>query len=336
MAKIAPSAIALALCLLTAHAAADEPTPAPTAPPSNAERADALFQEGKRLFEAGKIAEACGRFAESDALDPTVSALGLLAGCHERQGKLVAAWKEYREAERRGSATGDTRAAFARDRAAALEARLPRLTISLAKPTQGIEILRNEGPVPPEEIGVDVPVDAGTFEIVARAPGRQEFRTTVTTKEGARETVLVPELEPIKVRAIAPPETPKPPPPDPRNTRVSAALVTGGLGLTGLGVGIALGASASSQNTASNALYALCERTRQKSCPEGRQVRDGALRLATGSTIGFSVGLAGLGISTVLLLIPSRKAPARSEKPAFQVTPQVGPQGGGAALAGRF
>src|SRR5262245_25000042 len=121
MAKMGPSAIALAFCLVTAHAAGDEPTPAPATPSSNASQADALFQEGKRLFEAGKIAEACGRFAESDALDPTVSALGLLAGCHEQQGKLIMAWKEYRETERRANATGDTRAAFARDRAAALE-----------------------------------------------------------------------------------------------------------------------------------------------------------------------------------------------------------------------
>src|SRR5262245_9529459 len=93
-------ALTLALGLVAAGANADEP-PAP----STTERADALFKEGKSLFEAGNFAEACGRFAESDALDPTVSTLGLLAGCHEQQGRLATAWKEYLETAKRADAT---------------------------------------------------------------------------------------------------------------------------------------------------------------------------------------------------------------------------------------
>ncbi|MCC6559021.1 MAG: hypothetical protein IT372_39360, partial [Polyangiaceae bacterium] len=80
------AAIALAIALASGVARADEPAPAPVE-----SRAEALFQEGKRLLEEGRVAEACARLAASEAIDPTVGTLGLLAACHEQEGRIATA-----------------------------------------------------------------------------------------------------------------------------------------------------------------------------------------------------------------------------------------------------
>src|SRR6185436_14797586 len=45
--------------------------------------ADEHFKRGKELLARGRVAEACAELATSDALDPSVGTLGLLAACHE-------------------------------------------------------------------------------------------------------------------------------------------------------------------------------------------------------------------------------------------------------------
>jgi hypothetical protein len=332
--KSLSAALTLSLCLAAAPGFADDPPPA-----SAAERADALFQEGKRLFEARSFAEACGRFAQSDALDPSVSALGLLAGCHEQQGRLATAWKEYLETAKRADATSDSRGSFARERAAALEPRLPRLTISVTRPAPGTEVLRNNARVPSEELGVEVPVDPGGYEVAARAPDRQAFHTTVALQEGARTVVAVPELTPLSVSA-APPAVARravlPPPPEAGNPRLVPALIAGGLGLAGIGISIGFGVAASTQNAASKELNSSCAES-GVGCDVGKNLRNEAFRAATISTVSFGVGVAGVGIGAVLLLLPRSKARVeRPEAAGVRAIPLVGPQSAGAALIGRF
>jgi len=332
---VSASSFAVALVLVLAAPALalaqtppNPPEAAQTAP-SNAARADALFQEGKKLLEQGNAAEACPLLAQSDALDPTVSTLGLLAACHEQQGLLATALREFRATEKRAAAANDGRAEFARQRAAALEASAPRLSIRLAAPLPGIEVLRDGEAVAPEGLGAEAPVDPGAHEIVVRAPQHQEWRTTLTLKPGDRLIAGVPplaEVAPPPAAAQVPPPAPTPSP-----ARRTAALVTGALGLAGMGIGAALGVLAIRQNDDSNAVRATCDTP--ATCAPGRDARDASFRSAAGSTVAFVAGGAGLLTGVVLLAIqPSARPVAR----AITVAPFAGSGGGGAVIVGRF
>ncbi|MCK6587791.1 MAG: tetratricopeptide repeat protein [Polyangiaceae bacterium] len=344
-----------ALAALAATSRADAQQPA-TPEPAVTGRADALFQEGKVLLEQGRFEEACERLAQSETLDPTVSTLGLLAGCHEQQGRTATAWKEYLATARRAEAANDSRAEFAKQRAQALEPSLPRLLVRLSSPSPDIAIYRNLERLKASEIGVETPVDPGAYEIVARSPGRHEFRMTVTAREGSKVLVDVPDLATLsagsaplvtprapsgdvsKTMASPPPRKPPPPPPPAElSGRVKIAAVSGGLGLTGMALGAMFGMSAVSKSNESTILQATCKSAAE--CEKGKDLREGAYGAATAATISFGLGAAGLGAGLILLLLPSGNSSAPSNSgaaPKVQLAPIASSDGGGAVLSGRF
>jgi hypothetical protein len=312
-----------ALCAaLSAQPAAVAQTPA--------ERADALFKEGRELYDARKFEEACAKLAESDGLRPSINTVGLLAACHEEQGLLVTAWREYQETARRAKAEKDKREAFARERAAALEPRLPRLTIRVTQPEPDLTVTRNGQPMPADQIGAEVPIDPGTVELVARAPGKLPWRGSVSLDPGMRQTIEVPALMRDE---DANPFVPPPPDEGGSGLRI-AGFVVGGAGLAGIALGAGFGLAAIGKNNESN--DAGCE---GNVCPTeaAADLRRGARSLALVSTIGFGAGLACAGAGVALILISrGGDAPAPGPSAALRVIPAAGPGGAGAFVSGSF
>src|SRR3954466_12769231 len=68
-------------------------------------QAEVLFRQGRDLLTAGKVAEACSAFEESEKLQPAVTTRLNLAGCREKLGELATAWGMFLDAAR------DTRSA---------------------------------------------------------------------------------------------------------------------------------------------------------------------------------------------------------------------------------
>jgi hypothetical protein len=96
--------------------------------------AQSLFEQAKQLMVAGKYEEACPKLAESQRLDPGGGTLLNLGLCHERQGKTASAWSDFKEAL--SVARRDNRSERIRDseeHIAALEAKLPWLTVSVTR-----------------------------------------------------------------------------------------------------------------------------------------------------------------------------------------------------------
>ena len=234
------------------------------AEPSADEKALAsmLFQEGRSLMAAGRIAEACQKLEESQRLDPGGGTLLNLALCHEQEGRLARSWSEFKEAAivaRRNSR--QDREIEAASHISALEPRLSRLTIVVPAGTQveGLVIERDGHEVGPGAWSTAIPVDGGVHVVRATALGRDPFTTTIVMgKEGDEQTVEIPVLA-TPVVVVTPPRVPPPSvgaaPTLP--TFTPARLRWMGIGTAGVGVvllgtaGYAL-ASALSAKSASN------------------------------------------------------------------------------------
>jgi len=163
-----------------------------TARPALATPADDAFKQGRELFKAGKFAEACTAFAESQRLDPSFGTNFNIAQCSEKVGKLATALAIYRDLA--ANDTNPTRKAAAADLAAALAPRVPSLQLQLEPRPTGLEVQLDGAPCPACAQG-PFPVDVGPHTIVVRAPGFREATTTATAVESKATGVRV-RLEP--------------------------------------------------------------------------------------------------------------------------------------------
>src|SRR5213078_3420539 len=185
----------------------------------SAAQAEIMFRNAKRLLAQGKIAEACAAFDASQKLEPTVSTLLNQANCREKNGQLATAWGLFLDAERdtRASTDDDGKQLHqvAVDHATKLESRLSTLTIVVAadrRPT-GLEIRRGSDLIDPVMWNQALPIDGGTYKIVARAPGAPEWSTSVViASENDARSVEVPRLgaEPAATRPAGPRPTKTP------------------------------------------------------------------------------------------------------------------------------
>lgn len=171
--------------------------------------AEALFQQGRALLDARKLAEACPKLAESLRLDPATGTLIALALCHESEGKLASAWAEFSEAEGRSRNEGrKDREQVARERAEALQPRLSSLTIDVspeAAATPGVEVKRDGFVLGRGAWGTAVPIDGGEHQIEVTAPGKVPWTRTVTVNiERDHVRVAVPALVDASVVPPAP------------------------------------------------------------------------------------------------------------------------------------
>jgi tetratricopeptide (TPR) repeat protein len=159
--------------------------------------AEALFNDGKRLIESGQVSAACVKFAESQRLDPASGTLFNLAECHEKEGKLASAWAEYLEAVSVYNKANKTeKANLCRDRAAALEPKLSRLTISMADRPKGLTISLDGKSVGDGILGTAVPMDPGKHSIAAAAPGKKTWEQEVKVEGNASSSkVEIPALQ---------------------------------------------------------------------------------------------------------------------------------------------
>ena len=324
----APAAVLLALAASPAAAAPSVPEQA---------AAEALFREARQLLDAGKIAEACGKLAESQRLDPKLGTLLNLATCHEKQGKTASAWGEFNEAAGMAVKTGQkARVDFARDHAAALEPRLSRVVFeATGAPPEGLRIKLGDQELEAAALGTSIPLDPGKYPVKVTAPGREPWSTDLDVPKGpAALTIAIPALAASEdadadADAGADPGSPSPARRDHLTTAQTVGLVLGGVGILGVGVGAYFGIrTISAQSTVDdNCTGRLCNRT-------GLDADDDAHTSATVSTIAFAAGgaLAAGGVVLFLMAGPrdppaaaaTRNGGGRADPVALWLAPRVG------------
>ncbi len=318
--------------------------PAPAQPTGqDVATSQALFDEGKRLMDAGKLDEGCPKLVESQRLDPAGGTLLAIALCHEAQGKTATAWAEF------GIALGEARKDRRSDREATaqqhiktLEPKLTKVRMVVTGKVEGLEIRRDGGRVGEAQWTTPLPVDPGDHSFEARAPGKVTWSKVVPVKgEGAIVDVTIPALDDEAV--VAPAGAGKPAGgasagagtgsardlSGDRATRLTWAAIVGGVGLVATGAGIVFGASASSKWSEAD-----------KACPNRKCMSDAdvakgkdAGSAADLSTLFFIVGGAGLVTSTVLWLTAPNASNTTNPR-GVHLAPVVTGQSGGLVLGG--
>ena len=304
--------------------------------------AEALFDQGRKLLAEGKLAEACPKLAESNRLDSGIGTMLYLADCYERSGLTASAWVQFREAAAAAARKSDPRERVARERVARLEAKLSKLAVTVnASDTPGLEVKRDGEPLSRGIWGTELPIDPGAHTIVASAPGKKPWQSTVQIGASAAVTVAIPPLEdaavaaasravPVVVRPGAEthstPIEPDAPATSRGNGQRVAGLVIGGVGIVGLGVGAFFGLQAKSHLDDSNADNHCHDGNK---CDDiGRAARSDAQSAATISTIAFIAGGVAVAGGAVLYLT----APKGATRIGF--APAVGPREQGVLLRG--
>lgn len=201
--------------------------------------AQTLFEQGIALKQRGRYAEACPKLEESQRLDPGLGTQYHLADCYEKQGRTATAWSLYGDIARQAAVSGQPeREAVARERAAEVSARVPRITIAvpISSDVAGLEITRNGAPVSRDRWNAPTPVDPGTYEIVARVRDRT-WKTSITLdSRGRTEFIGVPNVSGRDVAAVD-----ARPMADEKSTSTDTQRAwgygVGAVGLMGLGLG---------------------------------------------------------------------------------------------------
>lgn len=246
--------------------------------------AEALFDQGRRLMSAGRYAEACARFADSERIDHGVGTLLNLADCYEKSGQTASAWAGFRAVSAAASAEGQpARERIARERELAIQPLLAHLTIALPPGLPaGAEVRRDGISLGRSLWGSPVPVDPGDHTVLVAAPGKIDYLATVHVPRapGAAVVARVPGLRDRPASASASEARPG------RSPRATAGLILLGLGGAGVVVGSIFGVRALGLKGDSSSSC----RADDHCAEEGLSQRASARAAGTASTAAFIAG----------------------------------------------
>ncbi len=327
--SLAGAGLASLVALTVAAGAHAQPTPQEKA------LAQGLFDDGRKLMDAGKIAEACGKLAESQRLDPSAGTLLNLAICHEKEGKIASAWAEYKEAATLSAAAGrQDRAEYAQKKGDAVEAKLSRLVVEISAPVSGMVLRLDQKELKAiAAAGSGMPLDPGEHLVEVTAPGKKAWSGRVTVEPGpSTARVVVPELAPAP--AEKQPDGPNPVVPEGGNTGWRAAgIAIGGLGVAGIGVGAVFGGLTLSKAAE---VQDLCGDAARCNSQAGVDANNTAKTMAMVSNIAFAAGAAcaAAGVVVLVTLGSSKKQPAAARK--VWAAPQIGANAAHLTVGGQW
>jgi hypothetical protein len=294
---------------------------------ANVQRADELFRQAKALTDSGTYDGACPKLEESRRLDPALGTEFNLADCYEHTHREPEAYELFSVVATEAHVAGkDARERESRARMKALEPRIARVHIVSSTPAPAHLWLDGRELAKGSE---DVFTSPGRHVVDATADGREPWHQDLTVEAGGIVELRVPELRLLSATTPVspPPAAQAAPAPTERagpGAGRTSAIVLGGVGVVGIGVGTVMGIlSISAHGRASG------------SCPDPNACGDkqaaNAWTTATTdgnlSTAGFVAGIGLLAGATVLWLVTGHSEPPTSV--AFCMT-------GGCGMRGTF
>jgi serine/threonine-protein kinase len=184
--------------------------------------------------------------------------------------------------------------------------------------------------------GVAIPYDPGKHHVTATAPGKKQFKKSITLgAKSDRQEIVVGALEPGPPQQTGASEVPakstvlgttstSPSSPESGSSNVPIFLI-GGIGIVGLGIGTYFGVQATSLSKESN------EKCPTTSCEDAAAVEmmHTANRDAWIANVGIGVGVVGVGVATYLFFAGRG---SKETKSGLTVLPIVGVREGGLSL----
>jgi hypothetical protein len=316
--------------------------PAPTgaaATPSKDDvaKATAAFQQGTKYFQAKKFSLALEQFKLSYDTVASPNSHLYIARCQNEMGDQKEAFRTYLkvvdEAEKRGATepkylpTRDTAKTELDDLRTKIA--IVSLTVSSSDPSARVKL--GGAIVPKEDWGHDIPVDAGSIDVILEVPGQDPVVKKVTVQKGQREAVTL-EVAAPKTQ-VAPP-----PPPEPKKGSKLSPLIPVGIGAAVVGVaGMTMfGVSGSMSKSTFDKLKTECGG--ERACPDHTHDSeiDKGRSQQTIANVGLAIGAVGLAASAGLFIgaAVSGKSKKSDDHATFHVEPQIGP--GYAGVAGSF
>lgn len=281
---------------------------------------------------AGSYDIACARFRDSDKLDPAVGTRFNLADCEEKRGRLATAWSLFRGVVA-DLAQDDDRRPIAEERAKNLEPRLPIVTLVRTKYTPSKVRVRVDGVELGEaSYGVPLPMDPGEHDLsIVAEQGKQPESRAFSVKEA--QTMQIP----LQLAGVEPPsEQPSAdaaPPQGDAGARQRWALIAGGVGVGGIVFGSVTGLVTLSKKSTADAN---CSNARERCNQAGIDANESGKTFAMLSTLGFGVGVVGLGVGTYLWLTGPAHPSAPAATARLLPNVSVGDGCGFVSVAGRF
>jgi hypothetical protein len=315
--------------------------------------ARAAAEAGADAYDAGKFEEAADLFTRAERLLHAPPHLLFAARSLVKVGRLVEA-REFYLTLSRERLSDDAPRAFKEAVSAGskeldeIEPRIAHVSVVVqGSGSNEVKVTRDTRPVPSELVGVPHPVDPGKHEYQAFSEGMESAPTSVTLKEGGRETVVL-TLQPIPgwtkpattsssgSSATLPPNANGDAQVDRSSGGASGWRIGAyvGLGVAAVGAGLGTYFLIDSNNTRNDADERFAECTRDKNClarkPEIDAVDGEADDLRTKGVVSLVIGGVGAATAVTLLLVD----PGASSSASTGVRPVVGL--GYAGVAGRF
>ena len=261
--------------------------------------AEALFRAGRAAASRGDHNAACTHYRESYRLEPALGTLLNLAMCEEALGRFATAWQHYKDASRDLSAE-DQRFSWTKERLAALEGRVARLTIHVVPETAAkTRVVVGSIELDSAQLGSSFALDPGTHEISVLAAERAARKYTVEVAEGESKVLTLeagPELGSAR----------KPSASAPKQTNVKADELTSTSAQEGANARkvvaySALGVGAVGLVTSAVALGFVLDRkaTVDANCDANRRCTDEGL--AAGSSGDDWLAVAGVGLAVAVV-----------------------------------
>lgn len=321
-----------------------------TASAQDRKRAQAKYEEGTRLYEAHRYADAQKAFQESYDIVASPNSHLMMARSMREQNQIVSAYEEFERVEneaRQLAAADAAKYSGTVDKAIidreALRKRIGLVTVRV-RGEESLTVTVAGRVVAGERLARPVPVVPGRVEVVGTADDGRRAARFVNVGAGASQDVDI-DLSAEPVAALAPPTGPDAPVPpaatepdsggERRTSMVPFAVISGGLAVVALGVGIGFGVAQDSifdRITDCDSVPGECVRTSDWTQNEENRGKS----WQTIANVSF-VAAGGLGaVTAALLAVEALRTPSGESSTGKVRMPQVAVGPGGVSVSGAF